>query len=113
MIPLSDNMITPSGKLSLYLYSQSSQIILMSKNIQYDHSDESVVAKMSESEKEYSGSRGVQKLAIPDADTSNPAVDNTSEKMGSGHSCSWTFQDPRTASRNAAASLSIGCLVNS
>ena len=51
MIPLSDNMITPSGKLSLYLYSQSSQIILMSKNIQYDHSDESVVAKMSESEK--------------------------------------------------------------
>ena len=48
MIPLSDNMITPSGKLSLYLYSQSSQIILMSKNIQYDHSDESVVAKMSE-----------------------------------------------------------------
>jgi uncharacterized FlaG/YvyC family protein len=31
MIPLSDNMITPSGKLSLYLYSQSSQIILMYK----------------------------------------------------------------------------------
>ena len=30
------------------LYSQSSQMVLMSKNIQYDHSDESVVAKMSE-----------------------------------------------------------------
>ena len=31
MIPPSENMITPSGKLSLYLYSQSSQIILMYK----------------------------------------------------------------------------------
>jgi len=49
MIPLSDNMMIQSGKLSLYLYSQSSQIILMDKtNQQYDHSDESVVAKMSE-----------------------------------------------------------------
>ncbi len=37
-----------SNFIPTWLYSQSSQMVLMSKNIQYNHSDESVVAKMSE-----------------------------------------------------------------
>ena len=48
------------------LYSQSSQMVLMSKNIQYDHSDESVVAKMSETEKAIERCQDEMKQIIKD-----------------------------------------------
>ena len=54
------------SNITTYLYSQSSQMVLMSKNIQYNHSDESVVAKMSETEKAIERCQNEMKQIIKD-----------------------------------------------